>query len=170
MQRVLVVGPCGAGKSTLALQLGRITGLPVFHMDRLHWSAGWVEGTRDELVAKLTPILAQPQWIIDGNYGGTMPLRLQHADTAIALDYPRRIYLRRVMQRMLLARWTHRPDMADGCHERFAPEFLRYVWRFHADARPRMLDHLDARPHHVTLVTLHHPRDTRRYLTQLRSG
>jgi len=43
MERVMIIGCAGAGKSTLARKLGAITGLPVIHLDREHWRPGWVE-------------------------------------------------------------------------------------------------------------------------------
>lgn len=56
MQRVLIIGPCGAGKSTLAVTLGGKLGLSVFHMDRLNWQAGWVESSKDEIRERLCAI------------------------------------------------------------------------------------------------------------------
>ena len=58
MQRVLIIGPCGAGKSTLAAQLGPKLRLPVFHMDQLNWKPGWVESSKDEICEKLSAITA----------------------------------------------------------------------------------------------------------------
>jgi len=88
MHRVLVIGPCGAGKSTAAVELGQVLGLPVYHLDWLHWREGWVESSREELLEALAPILASGRWLIDGNYGGTMAGRLERADTVVYLDYP----------------------------------------------------------------------------------
>ena len=67
MQRVLVIGPCGAGKSTLAVELGRKLALPVFHMDQLNWQPGWVESSKVEIRAKLAKITSTDRWLIDGN-------------------------------------------------------------------------------------------------------
>jgi adenylate kinase family enzyme len=77
MQRILVIGPCGAGKSTAAVELGRQLDLPVHHLDRLHWRAGWIESSREELLAALAPIVAGERWLIDDNYGGTMSGRTE---------------------------------------------------------------------------------------------
>ena len=74
MQRVLVIGPCGAGKSTLSIKLGEKLDLPVFHIDQLNWRPGWIEGGKEALRAKLDTITASQRWLIDGNYGGTMSL------------------------------------------------------------------------------------------------
>ena len=64
MQRVLIIGPCGAGKSTLASVLGPKLGLPVFHMDQLNWQPGWVESSKDEIRQKLAAITATDRWLI----------------------------------------------------------------------------------------------------------
>lgn len=88
MERALIIGPCGAGKSTLAAKLGKKLGLPVFHMDKLAWKPGWVHSSQEELRAKLEEVYAAKRWLIDGNYGGTMAERLERADTVVYLDFP----------------------------------------------------------------------------------
>ena len=52
MQRVLVIGSPGAGKSTLSHQLAERTGLPLHHLDRMHWLPGWIERDRDVINAR----------------------------------------------------------------------------------------------------------------------
>jgi adenylate kinase family enzyme len=94
MQRILVIGPCGAGKSTAAVELGRQLDLPVHHLDRLHWRAGWVESSREGLLAALAPIVAGERWLIDDNYGGTMSGRTEerlrgHEEKVLRFRRPR---------------------------------------------------------------------------------
>ena len=115
MQRILIVGPCGAGKSTLAAQLGPILGLPVFHMDQLNWQPGWVESSKDEIREKLAAITATESWIIDGTYGGTLAPRLERADTVLYLDYPIRLCIARLLKRIWTWRGKARPDMTEDC-------------------------------------------------------
>lgn len=170
MQRVLILGPCGAGKSTLGRTLAQRTGLPLHHMDRLHWKPGWVESTREELLERLTPILAGDRWIIEGNYGGTLRPRLQRADTVLVLDYPPRIYRYRVLKRIVSGYGRTRDDMTEGCPERLDAEFLRYVWRFDRDTRPRMLATLAERPAGQALHTFRHPRELDAFLATLGVG
>lgn len=165
MQRVCVIGPCGAGKSVFSRRLGERTGLPVVHMDRLQWRPGWVEASRAELEAQLRQVLVWPRWIIDGNYSGTMPLRFERADTVVFLDPPPRVYRWRVVKRWLQGKVGRpRPDMTEGCPERLDWEFLVYVWRFHRDARPRIFERLGQLPAGVALVTLRTPHEVRAYL------
>lgn len=137
MQRVLVIGSPGAGKSTLSHVIASRTGLPLHHLDRMFWLPGWVERDRDEGRALLAEVLAQDRWIIDGNYGSTLPLRVARADTVVWLDYPTMLCLWRVVRRWWRWRGRARPDMTEGCPERLDAEFLWYVFRFRAAWRER---------------------------------
>lgn len=47
LKRIMIIGQPGSGKSTLAKLLGEITGLPVVHIDTIHWQTGWVERSQD---------------------------------------------------------------------------------------------------------------------------
>ena len=130
MQRILVIGSPGAGKSTLSHQLAKRASLPLFHLDKLHWLPGWIERDRDEARAELCDVLALDRWIIDGNYGSILPMRLARADSVIWLDYPTRICFGRVLKRWWQYRGKARPDMTEGCPERLDLEFLLYVLMF----------------------------------------
>ena len=85
-ERILVLGPCGAGKSTLAAALGERLGLPVIHLDKEYWRAGWVEPPQAEWLGKVEELIARPRWVMDGNYGGTLARRLERADCVVTLD------------------------------------------------------------------------------------
>ena len=89
MERILIIGCGGAGKSTLARQLGEKLNLPVVHLDKLFWKSGWVESTKAEIDEKIFWEMQKKCWIIDGNYTRTLPQRLKHCDTVIYLDFSR---------------------------------------------------------------------------------
>ncbi|PLK23554.1 topology modulation protein [Porphyrobacter sp. TH134] len=137
MRRVLIIGPCGSGKSTLARELAPLLGLPLVHMDQLGWQAGWVETAKADLNARLAATLAGDAWLIEGNYGSTLAPRLERADTVIYLDFPIRLCLWRLVKRIAAHRGRSRPDMPDGCPERFDPAFFWYVMTWHAGPGPR---------------------------------
>lgn len=82
MQRVLIIGCGGAGKSTLARELGSRLGLPVHHLDRFFFRPGWVGSPKDEWLQVQTRLSAEPAWLIEGNYGSTLDVRLAACDTA----------------------------------------------------------------------------------------
>jgi adenylate kinase family enzyme len=138
MERVLIVGSPGAGKSTLAAEVARLIGLPLVHLDQLHWSAGWVECSKEEMEAKVREAIAGARWVIDGNYGGTLPLRLTRADTVIDLDLPRWQCVLGIVQRAISHRGRTRSDMAPGCPERLDWEFLAYTFHFPGAGRRRL--------------------------------
>ena len=83
MKRVMIVGQPGAGKSTLARQLGARTGLPVVHIDHIHWTPGWVEREREEKLAMMRAAEREESWIIEGGLSATWDTRLPRADTVI---------------------------------------------------------------------------------------
>ena len=89
MERIVIIGCGGAGKSTLARQLGEKLDLPVVHLDGIFWLPGWVEMDRDEFDRRVREEMAKEIWIIDGNYNRTMPERIARCDTVIYLDFSR---------------------------------------------------------------------------------
>lgn len=142
MQRVLIIGPGGAGKSTLAVQLAALTRLPLVHLDALFWAPGWKASEPATWHAKVERAIAADRWVMDGNYGGSLDQRLAACDTVIFLDLPRHTCLSRVVQRRLRHRGRSRPDMTPGCPERLSLSFLWWIWRYRAKRRPRVLQRL----------------------------
>jgi len=121
------------------------TGLALVHLDRLYWRPGWVPTPADEWEAIVRVTIAAESWVIDGNYGGTMALRLAAADTAIFLDVDRWTCLGRVYVRALRNRGGTRPDMGPGCAEKLPDlEFLRWIWTYPSRRRPGVLAQLTA--------------------------
>lgn len=147
MERILIIGCGGAGKSTLARQLGEKLNLPVVHLDKLYWKPGWVQESREEFDRKLAITLEEPKWIIDGNFNRTMPQRLKKCDTILYLDFSRWACLRGVIKRILTTYGSVRPDMGEGCPERFDLEFLRWVWNYNKNNRQRNYQLLDEATH-----------------------
>ena len=86
MERVLVIGCGGSGKTTFARRLAERSGLPLIHLDRLHWRPGWRATPQEAWRATVKEIVARERWIIEGHYGGTLDLRLPACDTVVFLD------------------------------------------------------------------------------------
>jgi len=144
MRRVLVVGNCGAGKSTFARALGAHAGLPVVHLDKLWWRPGWQEVGADAFDAALGNELARDAWIIEGNFTRTLATRLERADTAIWLDLSRHLCIARILRRVLASRGRDRLDMPDGCPDRLDLAFLRWTWAYPTRSRAKTAELLDA--------------------------
>ena len=168
-QRILIVGCPGSGKSTLARQLAPLLDLPIIHLDREYWRAGWTEPTSADWDATVLRLVEQPRWIIDGNYGRSIPARLAVADAAIHLDLPRRICLPRVIRRSLLQLGRARPDMHPGCPERLPSlEFLHWIWGFPRQRRPELIAQLAAaRARGCAVITLSSPAAVATWLAAL---
>ncbi len=137
MQRVLVIGRGGAGKSVFSRKLGARLGLPVVHLDVHYWKPGWTEPAPHEWRSTLEHLLSEPSWIMDGNYGGSLERRIKSADTVIMLDVPRLTCLWRLLRRRLSR--TPRVDVSSGCPERLPLSFVAWVWGYPKHHRPRIL-------------------------------
>lgn len=135
MQKILVIGCCGTGKSTLSRRLSQQLDLPLYHLDQIWWQPGWQHIEREDFDRQLQDILIRERWIIDGNYLRTLPERLCYADTVIFLDYSRPRALWQAFKRFILRR---RPDKLDGCREHLDTEFIRFIWKFHQTIRPEI--------------------------------
>lgn len=104
MRKVIVIGSPGAGKSTFSRTLAAKTSLPIHHLDMIWHRQDKSNIGREALILELNKIMHGDEWIIDGNYLGTLPLRLQHCDTVIFLDYPVDVCIEGAMERLGKAR------------------------------------------------------------------
>ena len=138
MQRVMIIGSPGAGKSSLARKLAALAGLPLRHLDAEYWLPGWTEREPAAWQDRLAALVAEERWIIDGNYGGSLAMRAERADTVIFLDYPTALCLWRAVKRIVTTYGKVRADSALGCPEQFDPAFLAYIALFRSRKRAKI--------------------------------
>lgn len=167
MNKVIVIGSGGAGKSTFSRQLGERTGLPVFHLDALNWRPGWVATPKDEWDELMNKLVRNEAWIIDGNYGRTLDTRLKAADTIIFLDMPTSLCMYRVIKRRVMYHGRTRPDLNEGCPERLDLGFIRWIWSYRRTSRPALLNRLALLKEGQTVIILRSPWEVRSYLEQI---
>ncbi|MFN2412945.1 MAG: DNA topology modulation protein [Pyrinomonadaceae bacterium] len=151
MQRILVIGSCGAGKSTFSARLGQILHLPVIHLDTQYWKPNWIEPDKSEWRETVIEILRGDRWIIDGNYSGTLELRLAACDTVVFLDFSRYLCIYRVLKRAIRYRGKTRPDMASGCVEKIDLSFLKWTWSYRERSRDGVVAMLYESKEHVAI-------------------
>jgi adenylate kinase family enzyme len=165
MNRVLVIGNAGAGKSSFARRLGSKLALPVIHLDSHFWRPGWQIPDPQAWRQQLTALVASSAWVMDGNYINTFDIRMPRADTLIWLDQPRGVCMRRVLMRTVMGYGRTRPDLAEGCPDRFDIAFLRYVWSFPVKQRPRIVASIAQFGGHLRVIRLACDRKIDNFLT-----
>ncbi len=138
MKRVLIIGSGGAGKSTFARRLHEATGLRLIHLDKVFWQPNWTETPEDEWKKRVENLVKGDEWIMDGNFGGTMEMLVRACDAVIFLDMPRTLCIYRALKRVAFYRKTTRPDMAEGCDEKFDLKFLSWIWNFSKTTKPKI--------------------------------
>ena len=129
-KRIMVLGSSASGKSTLACQLGRITGIDVIHLDRIFWNPGWVGTPDNDMDQKVIGVASRDSWIIDGNYSRTMEFRLERASSVVYIDFNRYICLFRALKRWIKNYGRTRFDLGEGCPEKIDIEFILWIWHY----------------------------------------
>ena len=137
MKKVIVIGCPGSGKSTFAKALHEKTGLPLFHLDMMYWNADRTIVEKPVFRQRLSDAMAGTEWIIDGNYGSTMELRMQACDTIFFLDYSVEVCLEGVKARCGKARsdmpWVETEEEEDT-------EFLEFIRSYNTESKPVVLE------------------------------
>lgn len=168
MKKVLIIGPGGSGKSSLAVRLGELLRLPVIHLDEHYWRPGWIEPPLEEWRARVAELCARDAWIMDGNYGGTLEERVAASDTVLFLDRPRGTCVWRIVKRRIAGMWRPHPGLADGCRERLAWGFFKWVWSYPTSVRPRVLAHLQTVSAYKSVVILSSEREVEDFVERCR--
>ncbi len=169
-KRIMVIGCGGSGKTSLACEIGQILGIDVIHLDLLFWKPGWVETEKSKWKQIVKEVSSRKQWIIDGNYGGTIDVRLLVADTVIFLDVSRFLCLWRVMKRRILFHGKTRPDISEGCPESLSWDFIRWIWRFPKLKRPGLLEMLNVYKNKKNLIILQSNKEIKSFLKDLKQS
>lgn len=164
----MVIGSGGAGKSTFARSLGELLGLPVIHLDAQYWGAGWAEPPKDEWRRRVEGLVRSDAWVIDGNYSGTLDVRLAACDTVVFIDLPRAVCIWRVLKRVVTYRNGGRPDMAEGCSEKFNLDFLLWIWNYPSRTRPKVVKLLKEHSENKRVVWLRSRSEVEEFLCGLR--
>ena len=166
MEKITIIGSGGSGKSTLARELGKLLHIEVFHLDALFWKPGWVGVPKEEQRLVQNELVEKEKWIFDGNYGGTMDIRLNKAETIIFLDIPRTICVYRVIKRWIQYRNKSRPDMGEGCEERISIKFLKWVWEYPKTKKPVIMKKLKSLSQEKEVIILTSPREVEQFLRE----
>lgn len=163
MERILIIGSNGAGKSTFSYALSEQTGLPLVHIDKLYWRNHWEVTPREEFERLVLEEVQKPRWIIEGNNIRSLPERLQYADTVFWFEFSPLRCVVNVLKREFRYRGKVRPDMPDGCVSKPSLKFLEAVWQFNRKNRERITEALRAADH-VRVIRFTNYTQIRKYI------
>ena len=135
MKRVIVIGCPGSGKTIFAEKLNKITGLPLHYLDAIWHKPDKTHIPREEFDRRLLEILATDEWIIDGEYGRTVEMRLKECDTVFLFDLPAEVCLQGVTNRLGKKRYE-----MPWIEKELDPEFETYIKDFANDSLPRLYE------------------------------
>ncbi|MFN8041619.1 MAG: hypothetical protein U0Q07_20550 [Acidimicrobiales bacterium] len=175
MDRIIVVGPPGAGKTTTSRGLAAVLDCPHVELDGMWWDAGWTEAGSSEFRSRVAAVTHGDRWVVDGNYfsSGARDVVWPLADTVVWLDPPRRVTVPRVVWRSA-NRALHRTELWNGNRERLALDrdsMIRFAWREHPNYHKRYVGLIhDSDLSHLDWIHLRSPKQVRRWMTSLSSA
>ena len=135
MEKVIIIGCPGSGKSTFGRKLKHITGLPLYHLDMMFWNEDKTTVSKEIFIERLHEVMSNPKWIIDGNYGSSMEMRIKECDTVFFLDYPTEICIDGIKERS----GKPRSDMPWIENDNTDEEFISFIKNYNTESRPKVV-------------------------------
>ncbi len=176
MNRIVIVGTTGSGKTTLGGRLAAALGYPHIDLDALHWGPGWTPTPTDPFRARVSDALEGPYWVVAGNYGKTRDIVWARADTLVWLDYPLALTLTRLFRRTI-RRIVTREELWSGNRETWRAQFASRdsLFLFALQTHQRRRNEFTAdltRPEyaHLEVFRFHRPGEANAWLRNLRSS
>ena len=163
MKKIIVIGCPGSGKSTFARALHDKTEIPLYYLDMMYWNCDRTTVPKDIFRERLGETVKKEEWIIDGNYGSTMELRMQACDTVFFLDYPAEVCLEGIRSRQ----GKPRPDMPwielEGEEDE---EFISFIKNYNEQSRPKVIGLLEKYADRQIII-FHSRKEAENYISEL---
>jgi adenylate kinase family enzyme len=169
--RILVAGPSGVGKTSLAQRMGPALGLPHTEIDALFHGPDWTP--RPEFRTEVEAFTAEPRWVTEWSYTSQLgDLLVERADTLVWLDFPVVVHMGRLVRRTLRRR-LRRVELWNGNVEPSLwtfftdPEHIvRWGWRGRADLRTKV-EAAEREQPHLRVVRLRSQREADAWVRRL---
>lgn len=139
MEKVIIIGCPGSGKSTFGRKLKHITGLPLYHLDMMFWNEDKTTVSKEIFIERLHEVMSNPKWIIDGNYGSSMEMRIRESDTVFFLDYPTNVCIEGIESRKGQPR-SDMPWIENGNTDK---DFIDFINKYNSESRPKVISILE---------------------------
>ena len=139
MEKVIIIGCPGSGKSTFGRKLKCITDLPLYHLDMMFWNDDRTTVTKELFIERLKKVMRNSKWIIDGNYGSTMEMRIKECDTVFFLDYPTNVCIEGIKSR----KGQPRSDMPWIENGNTDEDFIDFIIKYNSESRPEVISLLE---------------------------
>jgi len=176
LQRIVVIGTTGSGKTTVGRAIAQRLGIPHVELDALNWGPFWTEVPREIFRDRVTRAVSGEVWVVDGNYSKARDLVWPRASAIVWLDFSLPVILWRLLRRTI-ARTLTQEELWSGNRERARTAFLSgdslFVWALQTYRRRRRnYPILLSKPEHahLTIIRLRSPRAAAAWLTALKPG
>lgn len=163
MQKAIIIGCPGSGKTTFAEKLNKATGLPLYYLDAIWHKPDKTHIPREEFDQRITEIFATPQWIIDGNYSRTIEMRLKECDTVFLFDLPVEVCLQGATERIGKGRYD-----LPWLETELDPEFEAFIKSFAETSLPQIYELLEKYKNEKEIIVFTTRKAADEYIESLR--
>lgn len=163
MNKVIVIGCPGSGKTTFAEKLNKCTGLPLYYLDAIWHKPDKTHISREEYDERLSEIFAMPRWIIDGNYKRTIEARIKNCDTVFLFDLPTEVCIQGATDRIGKGRYD-----LPWIETELDPEFKQFIEEFPANTLPYIYELIDEYKSEKQVIIFKSRQEADEYLNNIR--
>lgn len=163
MNKVIIIGCPGSGKTTFAEKLNKCTGLPLYYLDAIWHKPDKTHISRDVFDERISEIFNTSEWIIDGNYNRTIEKRLQQCDTVFLFDLPTEVCLQGATERLGKGRYD-----LPWIEKELDSEFANAIKEFSEKSLPKIYELIEKYKDEKTIIIFKSRDEADNYINEIR--
>lgn len=163
MNKVIIIGCPGSGKTTFAEKLNKCTGLPLYYLDAIWHKPDKTHISRDMFDERIGEIFYTSEWIIDGNYNRTIEKRLQQCDTVFLFDLPTEVCLQGATERLGKGRYD-----LPWIEKELDSEFANAIKEFSEKSLPKIYELIEKYKDEKTIIIFKSRDEADNYINEIR--